>query len=523
MKRISAMLLCICLILSLCIPVNARQHSYSTSANSGVRHEICTTLDGTRADDYYTGTYTYENLSELSSSQLLSTLRTLLTSTHTHKASYNDCRDKAVKTDCENGDGVTVSLLYTSYVATWDDWCNNRPQGWNREHVWPKNLGNFDDSETPGCDLHHVRPSDQPINSARSNKKYGNVSGGTNAYGASYTGRALGGTYSGNYFEPLDNVKGDVARICLYMYVRYGGDSEYTCGSITNVFQSVDVLLQWCEMDPVDTWEMGRNEVVASIQGNRNVFIDYPELAWVLFGKEIPDNMTTPSGNAKNSGGSSASCNHDRITVRNASDATCAGTGYTGDTYCSECGVKLSSGSSIPALGHLNENGDSTCDRCGTTVECGHGETEVRDILEANCGTDGYSGDTYCLHCELLLERGEAVLATGDHSFGDWATVKEATVEAAGLEERTCSVCGYAEQQETPKLEPVTDPTEQETSPSETETEPTTGSDRPTNGDDPDEDSETDYRWLVAVVIGAGACLSIVCVLIRIKRKPIVN
>ena len=58
------------------------------------------------------------------------------------------------------------------------------------------------------------------------------------------------------------------------------------------------MLLEWCASDPVDTWEMGRNEVIAKIQGNRNVFIDYPEYAWLVFGRDLPENMTTPSGMA---------------------------------------------------------------------------------------------------------------------------------------------------------------------------------------------------------------------------------
>ena len=98
----------------------------------------------------------------------------------------------------------------------------------------------------------------------------------------------------------VDNVKGDVARICLYVYARYGGEIGQ-CSSITNVFQSVDVLLQWCALDPVDDWEMGRNDMVWAIQGNRNVFIDYPEYAWLIFDREIPADMATPSGMAQQS------------------------------------------------------------------------------------------------------------------------------------------------------------------------------------------------------------------------------
>ena len=62
-------------------------------------------------------------------------------------------------------------------------------------------------------------------------------------------------------------------------------------------------LLAWMEEDPVDTWEMGRNDAVQSITGTRNVFVDYPEYAWLLFGREIPSDMTTPSGEAAGGNG----------------------------------------------------------------------------------------------------------------------------------------------------------------------------------------------------------------------------
>lgn len=292
-KNLVAFILAVILIISSSLPIFAAgvPSSYSSSRNSGERDVVCTSLSGTGALDYYTGEHDYDALKELSSSALLAELRELMTDTHKKQTSYANCRDYADETDCENGN-TTIITLYTSYASSQGEY--NGGSGWNREHVWPKSLGGFETSGA-GADLHHIRPSENRTNSNRGNLKYGEVSGGKTTTG-NLSGIA-GGTYSSGYFEPLDNVKGDVARICLYVYVRWG--AEYSkCSSITNVFQSVDVLLEWCALDPVDTWEMGRNEVVESIQGNRNVFIDYPELAWQLFGKTAPDNMTTPSGGA---------------------------------------------------------------------------------------------------------------------------------------------------------------------------------------------------------------------------------
>jgi endonuclease I len=197
----------------------------------------------------------------------------------------------AYRVDSTGNDGK-ISLIYTSEEVTRADF-GGSTGNWNREHIWPKSLGGFGNSGA-GSDLHHIRPSDLTINSTRGNLKFGNVNGGNNATGSSLVGGASGGTYNSTYFEPLDNVKGDVARICLYVYVRYGKELS-RCNDITNVFESVDVLLEWCMLDPVDEWEMGRNDVVEDIQGNRNVFIDYPEYAWLIFDRDVPEDMPTPS------------------------------------------------------------------------------------------------------------------------------------------------------------------------------------------------------------------------------------
>jgi hypothetical protein len=190
------------------------------------------------------------------------------------------------------------------------------------------------------------------------------------------------------------------------------------------VFQSIDVLLEWCALDPVDTWEMGRNEVVENIQGNRNVFIDYPELAWLLFDREIPDNMVTPSGEAMNGEGGNVGgdpdCTHASTEVRNASAASCSKTGYTGDTYCKSCGAKVGSGTVIP--------------------KTAHGETELRNERQETCTTNGYTGDACCTVCVQTVTQGQTINATGKHTYGGWELSTDGVTY-----ERVCTSCGAKE------------------------------------------------------------------------------
>ena len=424
--------------------------SYSASKNSGQRDVVATTLSGTNAANYYTGSYTYDNLSGLSSSALLSSLRTLIIQTHDYKSSYDDCKNKANYTDCENGSGKLVTL-YTSYTTGYN------ASIVNREHVWPKSLGGYKTSG-PGADLHHIRPTEITPNSNRGSLKYGNVSGGKASYGNASD--YLAGYY-GSYFEPLDNVKGDVARICLYMYVRYGGESQYTCSSITTVFQSVDVLLEWCELDPVDTWELGRNEVVESIQGNRNVFIDYPEYAWLIFGYDVPSDMVTPSGEAMNGGTGDTGCKHVNTSTVGAQKASCEASGYTGDTVCSDCGETVREGSAISATGHsfgawVTDTEDNlqrrTCSECGkeetgnitgADTPCSHEHTETVGVI-IGCEELGYSGDTVCSDCGKTLVEGTQTLPEG-HKYGANEILKEPTEDERGLGRRVCTTCGNEE------------------------------------------------------------------------------
>ena len=402
MKRLTALFVLIALVIVTVVPSFAASEpsSYSKTRNSGKRHVVCTTLNGTSADDYYEDNgVSYDELSTQSKSVVLSTLRTLMKTTHKKQTSYGECQSYADETDCEN-ENTTIVTLYTSYKSKQSEY--NSGSGWNREHVWPKSLGGFNTSGA-GADLHHIRPSENKTNGDRGNLKYGEVNGGTASKG-NLSG-IIGG-YKGSYYEPLDNVKGDVARICLYVYVRYGGELS-KCNSITNVFQSVDVLLAWCEMDPVDTWEMGRNEVVQKIQGNRNVFIDYPEYAWLIFGREVPDDMTTPSGEAKSNSGNSGS----------------------------------------------NNNPDNE------SPFCTHTNTEIVGAKEATCGATGYTGDKYCKDCDSKLASGTTTLATGQHTWGAPVILVAPTTTAQGSQKYTCTVCSATKTEYLPKLDaPADDP-----------------------------------------------------------------
>ena len=154
----------------------------------------------------------------------------------------------------------------------------------------------------------------------------------------------------------------------------------------TGVIQSKEVLLDWMEADPVDTWEMGRNDSVQSITGTRNVFVDYPELAFELFEEEVPE-MVTPSGKAYASGGVSGCKHTEETTVETA--PTCTEQGYT-TYYCADCGQELYIEDYVAELGHSYQSvvtaptfttqgyTTHTCTRCGDSYVDSY--TTVTDV-----------------------------------------------------------------------------------------------------------------------------------------------
>ncbi len=90
----------------------------------------------------------------------------------------------------------------------------------------------------------------------------------------------------------------------------------------------------------------------------------------------------------------------------------------------------------------------------GLYVKCEHYNTQTTTAgsYSATCGASGSTGTTTCNTCGRVVTYGHTIPATGDHTYGEWKTTKEATEAEPGSQERSCSVCGAKEAQETPAL-----------------------------------------------------------------------
>jgi endonuclease I len=224
-----------------------------------------------------------------SGDELKTLLTTHITNTHTTNLPYTatgitDVWDALSQTDLDPNNNNNVLLVY-GYNDVDPVVRNHRTRDknlqchtssctglWVREHTFPRSLGTPNlGYEVAGSDAHHLRAIDSQMNSSRSNRIYDNGSGNT------------GVLANGNWY-PGDEWKGDVARMMMYMYVRYptqclativgaGSTSYSNFGDMPNLF------LDWNVQDPVSQYELNRNAILETIQGNRNPFIDNPYLA----------------------------------------------------------------------------------------------------------------------------------------------------------------------------------------------------------------------------------------------------
>ena len=144
------------------------------------------------------------------------------------------------------------------------------------------------------CDLHHLNPSDQTANSKKSNYPLGELTSVSWDNGVTFVGMANIDGSSQNAYEPCDEYKGDFARTFMYMFTCYQDLTwEYTWMNYEKSTYptlkpwAVKLLLKWHKQDPVSEKEVNRNNAVYAIQGNRNPYIDYPQLADYVWGDSI--------------------------------------------------------------------------------------------------------------------------------------------------------------------------------------------------------------------------------------------
>ncbi|PNW29518.1 endonuclease [Formosa algae] len=215
--------------------------------------------------DYYNGVIFTEDsdlMFDEISTHTIEMHTTILTYTQRHLYLYN------ADADLTNQDNVI--LMYTGESRYWEEYTSGTnsysPQTFNTEHIYPQSKLS---SETAVTDLHHLRTADATVNSQRSNYSYVDGSG---------SNQLIDNTY-----YPGDDWRGDVARMVMYLNIRYGE-------TFTKV-GSLELFLAWNIADPVSEFEKQRNNVIYAAQGNRNPFIDNPYIATLIWGGEPAENI----------------------------------------------------------------------------------------------------------------------------------------------------------------------------------------------------------------------------------------
>ena len=250
----------------------------------------------------------YDGTAGLTGAALKTKLSQIITNGHQTK-SYDNLYNGYPSTDTDNyyeKDGSVLDI-YSENPSGKDPYvyqhgskqCGSyKVEGdcYNREHVFPQ--GYFNSASPMVSDIHHIVPTDGKVNGMRSNFPFGKV-GSANfiSENGSKRGTSASPNYSGTVFEPIDEFKGDVARMILYFATRYESKlSSFDDNDIltNSAFPGVEdwelaVFKEWHTNDPVSQREIDRNNAAYSFQGNRNPFIDHPEYVALIWGTTTPD------------------------------------------------------------------------------------------------------------------------------------------------------------------------------------------------------------------------------------------
>ncbi|SDE19823.1 endonuclease [Riemerella columbipharyngis] len=245
----------------------------------------------------------YDGTDGLSGAQLKTKLSQIINNGAQDKG-YSALLKAYKTTDVDNyyeKDGTVLDIYSENpkgtdpYEFSFYDACGNyKKEGdcYNREHIVPQSF--FNKKSPMRNDVHFIVPTDGKVNAMRSDFPYGIVK---NPTWISRNGSKLGNNstpgYSGVVFEPIDEFKGDVARMILYFVTRYEDKlREFKSGNILSTNKAkglqdweLNVLLKWNQEDRVSKKEIDRNNAAYKYQHNRNPFIDHPEFVEKIWGK----------------------------------------------------------------------------------------------------------------------------------------------------------------------------------------------------------------------------------------------
>ena len=180
---------------------------------------------------------------------------------------------------------------------------------YNREHIIPQST--FGSAAPMVSDAHFITPTDGKVNGQRSNYPHGPVTSPTwTSLNGSKLGASTTSGYAGPIFEPINEFKGDIARMYFYFATRYentvaGYSYAMFNGTSNQVFTTafLNLLITWHNQDPVNNREIARNNAIYTAQNNRNPYIDHPEYVQAIWNPtadaQIPTTPTNLVSSAK--------------------------------------------------------------------------------------------------------------------------------------------------------------------------------------------------------------------------------
>ena len=444
---------------------------------------------------------------------LRSEVRDLITNTQRKVTSYNELKTVFKTSDADINKSGNIIWFYSGTSVPATDKYGTSSGETNREHVWPKNGGKaFDADKYCGSDAHHLRPVECQLNNTRSNNSFNEVA----TTSANIVKQNNSKTYdnlcytSGGFFYPGEGYRGATARILMYVQTRWGDTYDLRfvdSAGYNKTIGKISTLMKWHLTEPVTDEEIRRNEAIYKVQGNRNPFIDHPELAAKIYCndgevyndalKKIVDEYGDPEekvledivlygkanktsyieGEKFDSTGLNVIGIHDDGSTRKIDsnlckfvDATTYSTFLSKGTTSVICvfdnklatykGIEVKEGTITHVCEYTNEDASilylkekATCiskpKYYYSCKECGAKSNETFEFGEVltSHSFDGVLHSNANGHY-YKCSKCDATKALENHNF-TWIVDKEATVIEEGLKHEECSVCHYKKNENT--------------------------------------------------------------------------